>query len=828
VYNEFYGFKSLPFRLNPDPEFFFGSQGHKRALSYLRYGLSQREGFIVVTGMPGTGKTTLARELLTEIGRDKVIVGELNTTHLEADDVLRMAAASFGISHENVPKATLLNRLENFFLTKYRAGYHCLLLIDESQNLPVDSLEELRMLSNFYHGKHALLQIFLLGQQQFRDVLQRPDMEQLRQRVVAATHLEPMDKDETHNYILHRLRVAGWQERPVVTSRALDMVFLLTRGVPRRINTFCDRLFLYSALEELYEIDTDAVRTVGRELMLETEHPDRASQIDSLQTVSASQLEYARNELTSAIDSSMLETTDDRTPPPVGLRLVSGGNASASTMAMPRQDVVVVPFDETNPDIAIVAVLQALLDGQQPALEPMPVYMTVLLELALGKQSLAVFTKGLLTNEQREPLGDALRACFKQQLLEKSSDYYRRLAIDTSADAEKIKNHYRYMFRLFQVEQERDKQHWDSTYIRRINQAYATLRNDEGRAKYDAFLASVGKLPDSEMAGNATATPTAADAVPVVESVSTLRPATVGSPVMMSQLPPPPQEIIPEPVEQTPPPMASSGNKGGDWKKRVSAVGLVLLFAVVGGVSYFFESDWADSVKSDLARETSLEVAGLAPAGDAVGGSNATPIQRLPVEELDAANAAPAVADKLPENPDQKAAMVAEPAIPAPVEPKAEVEKPAKPVKEPKPAAAKESAAKPEKPVKPAKPEPQPVTVQEVEQLVDEFRAAYENGDLRSFISLFATEARTNDRRGVDQISADYRSLFESTSFRRFDLNDMRWNRSIGQVEGRGRFLVRVVRDDNSKLKTFEGDLQVSLRIQDGELKITRFDYSYK
>lgn len=270
MYESFYKLSAKPFQLSPDPRFFFGSKGHKRAMSYLRYGLSQGEGFIIITGGVGTGKTTLVRALFEDLAKENVVAAQLVTTHLEADDTLRMVAASFGLAHEGASKASILKNLETFLLARAREGKRVLLVIDEAQSLPVGSLEELRMLSNFQEDGRALLQSFLLGQEEFKATLQLDGLEQLRQRVIAAYHLDPLAVEESREYIEHRLRLVGWNRDPEFTAAAYGEIYAHTMGVPRKINTFCDRLLLFGYLEELHQLDVQQVQEVIAELQQES------------------------------------------------------------------------------------------------------------------------------------------------------------------------------------------------------------------------------------------------------------------------------------------------------------------------------------------------------------------------------------------------------------------------------------------------------------------------------------------------------------------------------------------------------------------------------
>jgi len=266
MYTSFYKLSGKPFQLSPDPRFFFGSSAHRRAMSYLRYGLSQAEGFIVITGGIGTGKTTLVRNLFEELDRDEVLAAQLVTTQLEADDMLQLVVAAFGLEHEKLSKAVLIKRLEDFLAGASREGKRVLLVVDEAQNLPAQSLEELRMLSNFQVSDKPLLQSFLLGQEEFRTTLQAPGLEQLRQRIIASCHLAPLDERETRDYIAHRLGVVGWDEDPLITRDAHAAIFAATDGIPRRVNVLCDRLLLFGYLEQKHEFTAETVDKVAVEL----------------------------------------------------------------------------------------------------------------------------------------------------------------------------------------------------------------------------------------------------------------------------------------------------------------------------------------------------------------------------------------------------------------------------------------------------------------------------------------------------------------------------------------------------------------------------------
>jgi general secretion pathway protein A len=266
MYESFYGLKAKPFQLNPDPAFYFNSKQHRRAKAYLEYGVARNEGFIVITGEIGAGKTTILSGLLDSLANTNVNVGQLVTTQLDAEDTLRMVGAAFGIDVTGVAKAQLLMTIEAFLLDQVSHGRRCLLVVDEAQNLSPRALEELRMLSNYQLGTQALLQSFLVGQPEFKRILQRPEMEQLRQRVAATCHIGPMDAEDTQHYVEHRLKRAGSINGMPFSLDAISAIHNASNGIPRRINSLCDRLLLAGYLAGKQAIEVRNVEQVVAEL----------------------------------------------------------------------------------------------------------------------------------------------------------------------------------------------------------------------------------------------------------------------------------------------------------------------------------------------------------------------------------------------------------------------------------------------------------------------------------------------------------------------------------------------------------------------------------
>lgn len=305
MYDQFYGLQGRPFQLTPDPHYYFESATHRKALSYLGYGLAQGEGFIVITGDIGAGKTTLVGHLMQTIDPARLTAVKIVSTQVEGDDMLRLAAQSFGLATDGQSKAAILHQVEGFLYAQARAGRRTLLIVDEAQNLPVSAVEELRMLSNFQLGGQSLLQIFLLGQPEFRDLIRSPELEQLRQRVIATHHLEPMMAQEVEPYVLHRLSIAGWNGNPAFTPAAFSALYAATGGVPRRLNALVSRVLLLGAIEQLHLIDEDVVGAVVADMGLDVDvvpEPVAASTLDTVEEWDAPEEDVADEETVSVAD----------------------------------------------------------------------------------------------------------------------------------------------------------------------------------------------------------------------------------------------------------------------------------------------------------------------------------------------------------------------------------------------------------------------------------------------------------------------------------------------------------------------------------------------
>jgi type II secretory pathway predicted ATPase ExeA/outer membrane protein OmpA-like peptidoglycan-associated protein len=266
MFESYYKLDANPFRLSADEQFRFAHKNYLKAWSYLKYALEQGEGFIMVTGRPGSGKTTLIRDILAQVDESQILAVNLVTNQLQAEELLRKVALEFGLKAESYNKATLLTRIQEFITKEYQAGKRAVIVIDEAQNLTLNGLEELRLLSNLQTGSHPLFQIFLVGQDELRSLILSTEMEQIRQRMIASCQIDAMDLPQTQGYIEHRLGIVGWNQDPVFDDVIFPLIHYLSGGIPRKINHIVSRLLLYGALEEKHEFTEEDVWIVAREL----------------------------------------------------------------------------------------------------------------------------------------------------------------------------------------------------------------------------------------------------------------------------------------------------------------------------------------------------------------------------------------------------------------------------------------------------------------------------------------------------------------------------------------------------------------------------------
>ncbi|MBW9270539.1 MAG: AAA family ATPase [Candidatus Thiodiazotropha sp. (ex. Lucinisca nassula)] len=266
MFESYYELNDNPFRLSADESFRFAHKNYLKAWSYLSYALEQGEGFVMITGQPGCGKTTLIRDILAQLDQEKTLAINLVTNQLQAEELLRKVALEYGLPAESYNKATLLTHIQDFVEKEYQKGRRAIIVIDEAQNLTLNGLEELRLLSNLQSGSHPLFQIFLVGQDELRGVVLSPQMEHVRQRLIATCQIEPMSVSQTEGYIEHRLGIVGWHGDPELESTIFPLIHYITKGIPRKVNHVASRLLLYGALEEKHKFTDEDIWIVAEEL----------------------------------------------------------------------------------------------------------------------------------------------------------------------------------------------------------------------------------------------------------------------------------------------------------------------------------------------------------------------------------------------------------------------------------------------------------------------------------------------------------------------------------------------------------------------------------
>jgi type II secretory pathway predicted ATPase ExeA len=295
MYESFYQLTTNPFRLAPDPKFCFSHSGYKRAMEYLEYALDQGEGFVMVTGRPGTGKTLLVETFLNETDISRVVARRIAVSNHGAVDLLRAVAYAYGISAADMDKATMRHEIQQYFVYQEQAGRRVLLIVDEAQTLQHAALEELRILADLQTQSRLMMQLFLVGQESLQDLMHTPEMEQFQQRVIANYHLVPLNLIDARAYIQHRLLQAGWSGDPDFTGEAVLSVYQLSKGVPRHINKICNRLLLLGFGKGRHTCDKQDVEAISQEMREELLTPIRSSRTRSIDAESINTIPEIRD-----------------------------------------------------------------------------------------------------------------------------------------------------------------------------------------------------------------------------------------------------------------------------------------------------------------------------------------------------------------------------------------------------------------------------------------------------------------------------------------------------------------------------------------------------
>jgi general secretion pathway protein A len=328
MYLEQFNLKELPFRLSPDPEFLYLSKAHARAKAYMESTIWFADGFVVITGEIGCGKTTLIETFLKELQND-VVIAQVNQTQVSSIEFLQTVLVQFGFKPFRMKKAELLATLNDFLVEQYRGGRKVVLIVDEAQNLTSTVLEEVRLLSGIETTKEKVLRIILAGQPELNDKLDAPDLEQLAQRIRLRFHLPALSSTEMRAYILHRLEVAGSQGREIFSADCFDLIYRYTGGVPRLVNTLCDTSLIAASTENRDVVGRDDVLAVIAELQW-SEYASRSG--TRLMRVSSEEVAASAGERRAAAEAA-----------PAGLArilLASGGRTVAERALAPGRLII--------------------------------------------------------------------------------------------------------------------------------------------------------------------------------------------------------------------------------------------------------------------------------------------------------------------------------------------------------------------------------------------------------------------------------------------------------------------------------------------------------
>ncbi len=762
MYESFYRLRKTPFRLTPDPYFFFESRTHKRGAAYLCYAMQQGEGFVVITGEPGTGKTELMLNLIREFDDPHVVFAKIVSTNLNADDFLALVAASFELSTEGLGKGILLKKLENFFIACARQGKQVFLLIDEAHNLSTTSLAELSMLSNFQLGEKAILRCFLLGQESLGKKLEKPKLAHLKQRVIASAHLEPMNEAETTEYIKYRLTQAGWLGDPRFHDNAYPLIYKFTGGIPRQINFFCNRLLLQGYIDELHKIDADVVRGVIKELLEETtvaHAPCGPNEHFTVPLPNASTSVHQLNQ------PRVANTQEPRASAPILKVVTNQALAIKPEFTFPATDNKAI-------GTALIACPTNLEDAD------------VLQELARdgARRLLRMLTQDSQADrELRASVAFYIRA-ESARLMSSDSIQQLNTTIPTRPLLVETDHHISSAWKwtaivgvaVLGVVIAPQLQHIDkpapltdtvgNEETNRLMVATAMLAGNNSISSSDSVTTSNLLQDDNddlttfEIPLSKVVTETSPPTMKATEQLATER----HKPLEMTK-------VLQQTLQQT------------EKKKKTEGIPMVLA-----------NSDRASARPQVEKLSPQLSKTGLPSKSQKpaeVSKSADTPVIVFPLPSRPSLT--------LAKSADDQPKPVMRPVIDNPVEPATTTE-----IETGIPAA-------------------------DLKVLLSRLTSAYEAGNLRKLVSVFADTARSNDKTSLNEIEDDYRKLFDVTDMRKMMISGIQWKKFRNQMRGKGSFQLVVREKGAGRVTSYDGSIEFDVAQSARGIVITQLDYRY-